>query len=847
MSPHAIGQSDRKVMLALQGLVLGLPLLLGGRQPWAVAAASAVVLVLLAVTIRERRRRGTAPHPPGIAALVMLFALALATTVPLSPAVLRLLAPATTRLYGEMLPGWPGNGGWTVWRPLAIDSYSVWAELSRFSIGLGAFLVIVAYPWRTEIEGQNARAAVFDRLLLTLLAAGALLAGLGLLAQATGLGVAESPAAAGRVSGPFVNPNHFAAWLGMVIPTAVAYTFAMTGLVYGRIRQAVDDARARGTRGRQAWLWALITHQRCLWAPLLTGAALLLMALAHAESGSRGGMAALLLGLSVASAGIAGSMRGGNEPARARRWRAAALVFAAASAASVALWIAADGRPGRESADVSLPTRVAVSVEGSAIVRDHPLFGTGLGSWLHAFRPYQAPPVEGGIWDHANNDYLEATAENGLVGLALMMLFALAVLRAARREQQVCALQVHPGPHEPASEDARRFELPEWRAALGEHALLRCGLIGGVAAVLAQSLVDFGLHMPANFLALMVLVALLVLSGRPRRAGGSLALRLVLVLLAAAAGPLVANSARVLAVAAPLSPRDCLEKADLALAEDGDQGRALALTVRALDRSPANLEAHEAFATVLGQGPAAEAALRRALVLSPWSPEVRDGLALQLWARGARQEAAAELEESMFRFPSLSSHAYLSQASERSGQGAPDDPNAQLSALDDEMAQAISRGLGRALGSAAGGERTAIVEDLATLYEARGHWREAAAALQDEARRNPELGGQLARAAGDYLKAGDKAAAEQALRAALERTPERGDLYRTLAVDVYAARGDFAAAESVLQVGERNALDMLPVYEGVTEVLARRELMGIEKVASTEPPPSPPTGAEVVP
>jgi len=354
--------------------------------------------------------------------------------------------------------------------------------------------------------------------------------------------------------------------------------------------------------------------------------------------------------------------------------------------------------------------------------------------------------------------------------------------------------------------------------------------------------------MPANFLALMVLVALLVLSGRPQRAGGTGALGLLLVLLVAAVGPQVANSARMLAGASPLSARDCLEKADLALAEEGDRGRALALVVRALDRSPANLEGHEALATALGQDPAAEAALRRALVLSPWSPEVRDRLALQLWARGARPEGAAELEESMFRFPSLSSHAYLSAASERDRQGiADDDPSGRLAALDAEMAEAIGRGLERALGSAAGGERTAIVEDLASMLEARGHWREAAAALQAEAGRNAEVSGQLARAARDYLKADDKAAAEQVLRAALERAPERGDLYRTLAVDVYAARGDFPAAESVLQAGERNALDMLPVYEGVTEVLARRESMGIEKVASAEPPPSPPGDAEVIP
>src|SRR5205809_6581989 len=164
------------------------------------------------------------------------------------------------------------------------------------------------------------------------------------------------------------------------------------------------------------------------------------------------------------------------------------------------------------------------------------------------------------------------------------------------------------------------------------------------------------------------------------------------------------------------------------------------------------------------------------------------------------------------------------------------------------MAEAIGRGLNRALEAAAGGERMAIVEDLASMLEARGHWREAAAALQAEAGRNAEVSGQLARAARDYLKADDKAAAEQGLRAALERAPERGDRYRALAVAGYAARGDFPAAESVLQAGERNALDMLPVYEGVTEVLARRETMGIKKLTSATPPPSAPADdQEVVP
>ena len=278
---------------------------------------------------------------------------------------------------------------------------------------------------------------------------------------------------------------------------------------------------------------------------------------------------------------------------------------------------------------------------------------------------------------------------------------------------------------------------------------------------------------------------------------------------------------------------------------------------RALDRSPANLEAHEALAATLGRGPEAEAALRRALALSPWSGEIRDALGLQLWARGARAEGAAELEESMFRFPSLASHAYLGPADQLEPRDAGqlihaldggDVLDVRLAALEDEMAEAIGRGLDRAMREpTTGEERAAIVENLAALLEARGRWSEAARALVAETDHGAGSGRRLARAARDYLEAGDRAGAERSLLAALVQSPGRGDLYRTLAVDVYAARGDFSAAESVLHAGEQNAFDMLPVYHGVTEVLARRESMGTAEAARAPFGPPALEDREVVP
>src|SRR5213595_1731567 len=439
---------DRRVLYTLQGLVLGLPLFLAGRQERAVTAASGVILLLLAVTLRERRRRGRAPYPPGIAALAGLVALALATTLPLPPAVLRWIAPATTRIYSEMLPGWPGAGGWALWRPLALDPYAAWAALGRFSIGLGAFAVCVSYPWRSADHEGDAGRVVFARLLLTLIAGGVLLACLGLLSELAGNGsilwVTGVAASSERASGPFVNPNHFAAWLEMVIPATFAYVVVIMERVRGQLRRAVDAARRSGMHPRRAWVSALIVHQRRLWAPLAVCAGLLLMGLAHVASGSRGGRAALLVGLAVAGAGMASSA---GRSAR-RRWTAAAVALALVLAAglSVALWRAADEVRAAEAVDVSLASRLAVSAAGSAIVRDHPLFGTGLGSWLHAFRPYQAPPVEGGIWDHAHNDYLELAAEGGLAGVALVLLFALALVRAAARRPAPAAPVAAPSP-----------------------------------------------------------------------------------------------------------------------------------------------------------------------------------------------------------------------------------------------------------------------------------------------------------------------------------------------------------------------------------------------------------------
>jgi O-antigen ligase len=838
------------VLWALQATILLLPLFLGGRQAIGLAAAWIVVTVLLAVTLVERRR---ASHPttPGVWALAGFLALGLVTALPLPPGVIERVAPATAQLYRDVLPGWPGGGGWTAWRSLALDSFAVWTQLSTLAVGLGAYLVLVGYPWGDEA----ARARVFGRIFLTVLGGGIAMALLALLAEMAGNGqvmwVSDEPVVRGRLAAPFVNPNHLASWLEMVIPAALAYAWVLARRLRRQIFKSVESAHRLGLRPRRAWAGALIASQRTLALPFLAAAAIALLLTVHLGTQSRGGTAGLLVGLSVTTGGILASLarrRHGRVP----RWipAAAAAALLLAAVVPIGLWMRADDSEvaGASDVDVSFSSRLAVAFQGAGIVRDHPLVGTGLGSWLHAFRSYVGPPVEGGIWDHAHDEYLELAAETGILGTALAALFAFAVARAVRRARRHMLLA--DGRRERRSR--ANVETPDWQAALGDHRTLAWGLAGGIAAVLVHSAMEFGLHMPGNFVLLMMLAGLVVVALPARESRTSYGLAAFAVLGIAAAVPVAWDTVLKVSGGTPLSPDSALAAADRAFSEDSDAPRAQALVLAAIDRSPAYRDAHEMLARVLGPGPEGEEALRRALRLEPWYIPGRDDLAFRLWDRGEREAAAAELEESLYRFPSLISHAFLGpDVALTSGEGPyvvraladGDVVTAHLASLDPALTDAIASGLDRALNEArAGGRHTDIVADRVTLLEARERWVEAADMLRGEARLDDTDDRSLGHAARDYLKMNDLGRAEEALLAALLRNPERGSLYQHLAMDVYTVQGNFPLAEKVVEAGERNAVDMLPIYDASADVIAKREQAWSERVASPEPGPPLPQG-----
>jgi O-antigen ligase len=116
------------------------------------------------------------------------------------------------------------------------------------------------------------------------------------------------------------------------------------------------------------------------------------------------------------------------------------------------------------------------------IFLDHPILGTGLGTIQLVYPPYETL-YDGKVVNHAHNDYLEALAETGILGGLCCAWFIAVLFLVALRSLQ---------------ETAHTF-----------GAALRLAALVGCCGILAHSLVDFNLHIPANafFFFLMALLA----------------------------------------------------------------------------------------------------------------------------------------------------------------------------------------------------------------------------------------------------------------------------------------------------------------------------------------------------
>jgi len=256
--------------------------------------------------------------------------------------------------------------------------------------------------------------------------------------------------------GPYVNRNHFAGFAEMVIPVA------LVPLVLGKVRR------------ERLFLVALFA--------LVPIVALLL-------SASRGGiisfsveMAILFLLLLV------------------RRIRSKYVVVGGVVVLTAMLAVAWIGAQqvlqrfsGMQNLEVSVGKRAAMTKDTWRLFLDHPLIGTGLGTFEMVFPPYDSD-YDGKVVNHAHNDYLEVLAETGLLG-GICCAWFIGVLFLSSLKG-----------------------LAELGSSFGS-ALNLSGLVA-CSGILVHSLLDFNLHIPANALLFFVSAHLAVVRPQPNLPGG---------------------------------------------------------------------------------------------------------------------------------------------------------------------------------------------------------------------------------------------------------------------------------------------------------------------------------------
>jgi O-antigen ligase len=292
----------------------------------------------------------------------------------------------------------------------------------------------------------------------------------------------------GYTFGPYVNHNHYAGLMEMLIPLAVASA-----------------------------LPAIRKHP----SAVLLGVAALVPIASLLLSGSRGGFIALVV--EVLLAAILIFLCG---PRRARKAAAAVGGLAIVAAVVLFFWMAprqieerlATMADATHSPEVALADRLVPAKDSLRILRDHPWLGAGLGSFETAFPRYQSFPSDL-TWDHAHNDYAEALAETGIVGGALILFSLGLFIRLAFKEVLSRQFSVARPAFRPSGFGLRTSDSlspapgPESRVP-NPVSLIQLGAAVGCCGLLVHSFIDFNLHIPANAAWFAVCAAIATAGGR---------------------------------------------------------------------------------------------------------------------------------------------------------------------------------------------------------------------------------------------------------------------------------------------------------------------------------------------
>ncbi len=247
----------------------------------------------------------------------------------------------------------------------------------------------------------------------------------------------RQPSMGGAIYGPYVNHNHYAGLMELLVP--IPLVLSLTRLVGEKERVTAGVAAA-----------------------IMVGTIFL--------SGSRGGMLAIFVELAV----FAGILLRQRKTVRI----AVSVVAFAVLLVSLLTWLGGKELTSRVSSisteartELSGGMRLSIDRDALRMFRSKPVLGWGLGTFPVIYPQYRSFYTNFFV-NEAHNDYLQLLCEMGLLGFGTMVWFLIVLYRTALRQ------------------------IGNWTSDVSSAVTLACTL--GFTGLLVHSLLDFNLQIPAN-------------------------------------------------------------------------------------------------------------------------------------------------------------------------------------------------------------------------------------------------------------------------------------------------------------------------------------------------------------
>ena len=464
---------DRVIQGGLFFIIFFTPFAFGSTQVWAYTVMELAVISLIGIwfikwILKKKKDKWdkSKVHPVILIPISLFICLVLFQLIPLPPQFIKNLSPNTYKLYTQTIPDWPALKDPRSTPPelttqnrrsISIHRHATWIEFIKILAYIGIFfLVITTIKTRHQIK----------RMVIMIIITGFVLSLFGIVQYFTWNGKIywfNELTHGGSPFGPYVNKNHFAGYMIMVIPLAIGFLISPSRIYnfeFGRSRYYISDFESQISRN------------------ILLIFMIIIMITALFLSLSRGGIISFLLSM-VFLANLSLFSR------RSKKKNALSLITILTLSSLFLIWLGIDPVIDRLStlkdSDTIGQQRLPVYRDTIRIIEDFPLLGTGLGTFKDIYPSYRTTK-SALTFDHVHNDYLEVLSDMGLLGGALIIGEVLAILiiivkrRANRRNPFVVSITL--------------------------------GGITGIVAMLFHSITDFNMHIPANAIMFFILLAL---------------------------------------------------------------------------------------------------------------------------------------------------------------------------------------------------------------------------------------------------------------------------------------------------------------------------------------------------